>query len=101
MKKIRGIFWVVASALLALNGTSAAAQAVDEIEPNYAAGTPDPMSAAQSLTFVETYDPVTSTVTRVATVNALMGSGDADIFSFPAIENDVVTVDIDDGAKSG
>ena len=101
MKKIGGIRLLIVSAFLAAYGAGAAAQAIDEIEPNYAAGTTDPMSAAQPLTFVETYDAATSTITRVATVNALMGSGDADIFSFPAIENDVVTVDIDDGAKSG
>ena len=39
MKKIGGIRLLIVSAFLAAYGAGAAAQAIDEIEPNYAAGT--------------------------------------------------------------
>jgi hypothetical protein len=96
MKRIGGFFCVVASVFLVAYGPSAAAQAVDEVEPNY------PMTSAQPLSFgPEVFDAVTSTTTAVATVNAFMGDGDADVFSFSAIAGDVVTMDIDGGYKSG
>jgi hypothetical protein len=96
MKKIGSIFCVIAGAFLAAYGAGAAAQAAGEVEPNY------PVAAAQPLTFgPEIFDAVTSTTTAVATVDAFMGSGDADIFSFSAKAGDVVTMDIDGGYKSG
>jgi hypothetical protein len=98
---VRGIRYAILGAFLAACGASGVALADDEVEPNYNAALADPMSVAQPLNFVETYDAATSTVTAVATVSAFMGSGDADVFSFPAKEGDVVTVDIDDGAKIG
>jgi hypothetical protein len=85
MKKIWGVFWVVAGALLAAYGTSAAAQ-VMEVEPNY------PYASAQALTF---------DASGAATVGAFLGSGDADFFSFYANAGDEVTVDINNGAAVG
>jgi hypothetical protein len=82
MKKIRGIFWVVASALLAAYGASAAAQ-VAEVEPNY------PLTSAQ---------PLTLEANLTATANAFLDSGDVDVFSFQAKKGDKLTIDIDGGA---
>jgi hypothetical protein len=104
MKKIRGIFWVVASALLAAYGASAAAQAVEEVEPNYAAGTTDPMSAAQPLTIGS---DGTVTVNGFLEPAGTVGFA-VDVFSFYARtasadhpEADVITVDINGGIKAG
>jgi hypothetical protein len=84
MKKIGGIFCVVASALLAAYGTSAAAQ-VAEVEPNY------PLTSAQ---------PLTLDANLTATVNAFLDSGDVDVFSFQAKKGDKLTIDIDGGAPN-
>jgi hypothetical protein len=84
MKKMNFVRSVMVGALLAAYGAGAAAQAVDEVEPNF------PIAAAQALQF-DSFG--------VATVNAFMGDGDADLFSFQAKQNDVVTFDIDGGAK--
>ena len=86
MKKIGGIRVLIVSALLAAYGAGAAAQAVSEVEPNY------PIPAVQALTF---------DITGTAMVNAFLGSGDADLYSFWAKEGDVITVDIDGGVKAG
>jgi hypothetical protein len=86
MKKFGGIRLLIVSALLAAYGAGAAAQAVSEVEPNY------PLPAVQALTF---------DITGTAMVNAALGSGDADLFSFWANEGDVITVDIDGGLKAG
>ena len=75
MKKIRGIFWVVASALLATYGAPAAAQAVGEVEPNYDSALPDPMSVAQRLTIGSD---------GTVTVNGDLESNGVDVFSFSA-----------------
>lgn len=86
MKKIGGIRLLIVSALLAAYGAGAAAQAVSEVEPNY------PLPAVQALTF---------DITGTAMVNAFLGSGDADLYSFWAKQGDVITVDIDGGIKAG
>jgi hypothetical protein len=86
MKKIGGIRLLIVSALLAAYGAGAAAQAVSEVEPNY------PLPAVQRLSF---------DITGTAMVNALLGSGDADLYSFWAKAGDVITVDIDGGLKAG
>lgn len=86
MKKMKFVRSVMVGALLAAYGTGAAAQAVDEVEPNF------PIATPQALQF-DSFG--------VATVNAFMGDGDADIFSFQAKAGDVITVDIDGGAKNG
>lgn len=86
MKKIGGMRLFIVSALLAAYGATAAAQAIDEVEPNY------PVSAAQPLLF---------DVTGTAMVNAFLGNGDADLYSFWAKAGDVITVDIDGGVKAG
>ena len=86
MKKIGGIFCVVASALLAAYGGSALAQ-VAEVEPNY------PLTSAQ---------PLTLDANLTAKVNAFLNSGvdsgDVDVFSFQAKTGDKLTIDIDGGA---
>jgi hypothetical protein len=82
MTAARNIRRAVAFALLASAGVAFAAE---EVEPNF------PMSAAQPLEF---------DVTGVATVNAFMESGSADVFSFFAKQGDVVTLDIDGGVKN-
>lgn len=95
MKKIRGIFWVVASAFLTAYGASAVAQAVEEIEPNYGFGSTDPMAAAQ---------PLTIGSDGTATVNGFLEAGQpfgVDVFSFQARVDNMVTVDINGGIKSG
>lgn len=93
MKKSRSIFWVVTSAFLALNGATAAALAVGEVEPNYDSALPVPLSVAQ---------PLTLDANLTATVSAFLSSsdvkGDVDVFSFQAKKGDKVTVDIDGGA---
>lgn len=97
MKKIGGFFCVVASAFLAAYGASALAQAVEEVEPNYAFGSSDPMAAAQ---------PLTIGSDGTVTVNALLEPAGTtgfavDVFSFQARTDNVVTVDINGGMKSG
>ena len=97
MKKIGGIFCVVASAFLAAYGANVAAQAVDEVEPNYAFGTSDPMAAAQ---------PLTIGSDGTVTVNGFLEPGEAggfgvDVFSFQASVDNIVTIDINGGIKSG
>lgn len=86
MKKIGGIRLLIVSALLAAYGAGASAQATSEVEPNY------PVTAAQRLSF---------DITGTAMVNALLDSGDADLYSFWAKAGDVITVDIDGGLKAG
>jgi hypothetical protein len=86
MKKMNFVRSVMVGALLAAYGAGAAAQAVDEVEPNF------PIATPQALQF-DSFG--------VATVNAFMGDGDADLFSFQAKAGDVVTLDIDGGAKNG
>lgn len=86
MKKIGAMRGLILGTLLAAYGAGASAQAVSEVEPNY------PVSAAQPLVF---------DASGTAIVNASLGSGDADLFSFWAKEGDVVTVDIDGGVKAG
>lgn len=103
MKKIKSIFCVVASAVLAAYGASAAAQTVDEVEPNYAPGSSDPMAAAQ---------PLTIGSDGTVTVNGFLEPGEAggfgvDVFAFYARTasadhpGDVITVDINGGIKAG
>jgi hypothetical protein len=86
MKKTGMIRSLVAAAVIAAFAGSAAADTMDEVEPN------SPVASAQPLVFDSK---------GVAVVNAFMGSGDGDVFSFQAKEGDVVTVDIDGGAKAG
>jgi hypothetical protein len=78
MKRIRGIFWVVASALLATYGAPTAAQ-VAEVEPNYDRALTDPMSVAQSLTIGSD-----GTVTVDGHLESTDVEGDVDVYSFPA-----------------
>lgn len=85
MKKMNFVRSVMVGALLAAYGAGAAAQAVDEVEPNF------PMPSAQSLTF-DSFG--------IATVNGYIDSNDADVFSFWAKAGDVVTLDIDGGVKN-
>jgi hypothetical protein len=97
MKRTGGFFCVVASVFLAAYGAGAAAQAVDEVEPNYELGSTDPMAAAQ---------PLTIGSDGTVTVNALLETAGTngfavDVFSFQARTDDVVTVDINGGMKSG
>jgi hypothetical protein len=95
MKKIGGFFCVVASAFLAAYGASATAQAVDEVEPNYGFGTSDPMAAAQ---------PLIIGSDGTVTVNGFLEAGTpfgVDVFSFQARVDNIVTVDINGGIKSG
>jgi hypothetical protein len=84
MKRIRSIFWVVASALLATYG--AAAQAVNEVEPN------SQISSAQ---------PLTVDANGTVTVTALFSTGDIDFYSFEAKANDAITIDINGGMQTG
>ena len=86
MKRTGGIRLLIVSALLAAYGAGASAQATSEVEPNY------PVTAAQRLSF---------DITGTAMVNASLGSGDADLYSFWAKAGDVITVDIDGGVKAG
>jgi len=86
MKKIRRVFWVVASALLALNGTSVAAQAVDEGEPN------SQISSARLLTV---------DANGTVTVTALFSTGDVDFYSFEGKKDDEPRIDINGGVQSG
>lgn len=86
MKKMKFIRSVMVSSMLAAYGASVTAQAVNEVEPNF------PIASPQALQF-DSFG--------VATVNAFMGDGDADLFSFQAKAGDVVTIDIDGGAKNG
>jgi Bacterial pre-peptidase C-terminal domain len=86
MSKGRSIRYAVMGAFLAAFGTTAMAQAIDEVEPNF------PMTSAQALTF---------DASGSATVNGFLDSGDADVYSFWAKAGDVVTVDIDNGIKNG
>ena len=74
MKKIGGIFCVVASALLAVYGTSALAQ-VAEVEPNYDLTLANPMSVAQ---------PLTIGSDGTVTVNGYLESNGVDVYSFSA-----------------
>lgn len=80
MKKVGVIRSLIAAAVMAAFAGSAAADTIDEVEANSPAG------SAQALVFDSG---------GVAVVNAFMGSGDGDVFSFQAKEGDVVTVDID------
>jgi len=86
MKTQHGIRLALGAAMVAASGLFGQAWAVDELEDNY------PMDTAQELLFDGT---------GTVTVNAFMGSGDADVFSFWAKAGDVITVDIDGGVKSG
>jgi hypothetical protein len=80
-------------ALLGASVLGAAAQAVDEIEPNH------PIGSAQPLTIA----PVAGGEKGGATVSGVIGNlsgaavGDVDFYSFYGQEGDVVTVDIDGG----
>lgn len=84
MKKVGVIRSLIAAAVIAAFAGSAAADVIAETETNSPAG------SAQPLVFDSS---------GVAVVNAFMGSGDGDVFSFQAKEGDVVTVDIDAAVK--
>jgi len=84
MKKVGVIRSLVAAAVIAAYTGAAVADTIDEVEQN------SPIAAAQALVF---------DIGGVARVNAFMGNGDADVFSFQAKEGDVVTVDIDAAVK--
>lgn len=86
MKKKVMIRRAIAAACMAAFTASGAALAADEVEPN------NSLADAQALQF---------DASGVAVVNAFIGNGDGDIFSFQAKAGDVVTVDIDGGAKNG
>jgi hypothetical protein len=84
MNKAGVIRSLIAAAVIAAFAGSAGADTINEVEPN------SPVASAQPLVF---------DASGVAVVNAFMGNGDADVFSFQAKEGDVVTVDIDAGVK--
>jgi hypothetical protein len=86
MKKNLFVRRAIAAACFAAFAASGSALAADEVESNNTIGT------AQVLQFDSG---------GVAVVNAFMGDGDADLFSFQAKAGDVITVDIDGGAKNG
>jgi len=91
MKKIRGMFWVVAGALLTVYGTAAVAQAIDEIETSS-------YSDAQPL--VRAADG-TMSVKGVIGVSEyyLPPVQDVDLYSFFARKDDLLAIDIDNGIK--
>lgn len=84
MKKVGVIRCLVAAAVIAAYAGGAVADTIDEVEQN------NPVAAAQALVF---------DANGVAAVDASMGNGDADVFSFQAKAGDVVTVDIDANVK--
>lgn len=83
MNKVGVIRSLITAAVMAAYAGGALAQQA-EVEPN------SPVSAAQPLQF---------DASGVAVINAFMGNGDADVFSFQAKAGDVVTVDIDAAVK--
>lgn len=92
MKRIRGILWVVASALLALYGASAAAQAIEQDKDgNYPKAQPLVRGADGTMS-----------VKGVIGVSQLWetAENDVDLYSFYALAGKVLTIDIDGGMKS-
>ena len=85
MKKNLFVRRAIAAACFAAFAVSGAALAADETESN------NTLATAQALQFDSS---------GVAVVNAFMGDADADLFSFQAKQGDVVTFDIDGGAKN-
>jgi hypothetical protein len=85
MKKNLFVRRAIAAACFAAFAASGAVLAADEVEPN------NSLAEAQVLQFDSG---------GVALVNAFMGDADADLFSFQAKQGDVVTFDIDGGAKN-
>jgi hypothetical protein len=80
MKKAGFIRNLAAAAVIAAFAGSAVADTIVEAEDN------SPVAAAQPLVFDSG---------GMAVVEAFVGNGDADVFSFQAKEGDIVTVDID------
>jgi len=86
MKKMNFVRSVMVGALLAAYGAGAAAQAVDEVEPN------SQISSAQALTV---------DASGTVTVNAFFASGDVDFYSFQGKKDDKVVIDVNGGMQSG
>lgn len=86
MKKVGGIFCVVASALLAVYGAGAAALTVDEVEPN------SQISSTQ---------PLTVDANGTVVVTAFFSTGDVDFYSFEGRKDNKVTIDINGGMQNG
>ena len=85
MKKMKFVRSVMVGALLAAYGAGAAAQAVDEVEPNF------PIATPQALTMDNTGS---------ATVTGYIGDADADVYAFEAKAGSDVIFDIDNGIQS-
>ena len=99
MKRIRGIFWVVASALLALYGASAAAQAVqEECSPPPQGGDCNYPNAQPLVLGADG----TMSVKGVIGVSEFwkLAQNDVDLYSFYALAGKALIIDIDGGIKS-
>lgn len=90
MNKVGKIRIAIVGALLALYGAGAAAQAVNEVEPNY--------PVAQSVAL-----GADGTIVIKGIVGVMFGAPvpDADLYAFHANEGDVMDLDIDGGRKNG
>jgi len=88
MKKLGGMRLVIAGALLAAYGAGAAAQGVQEQEPNYNVAQPVDANGKVVINGV---------------IGVMFGAAmpDQDLFSFYANEGDLLDIDIDNGVKFG